>query len=126
MDRKNRMVEIQDMIDNRVKNNDIVKCLFQILLLNKDVKSIVKNVLIKNGCDINIVDTISGCWNLNDDWYEVSDIEAAVEYCGVYPIKWNIEDVVTLEELYNNRDIYIKVLWKIEDENGTIKYIPNN
>lgn len=53
-------------------------------------------------------------------------MKSIVEFCGVYPVEWDINDVVLLEELYYNRDIYIKVFWKKESEDGTIKYIPNN
>lgn len=62
----------------------------------------------------------------NDDWYKLDNVKSIVEFCGVYPVEWNINDVVLLEELYYNRDIYIQVFWEKENEDGTIKYIPNN
>lgn len=102
--------------------------MFQILLLKESTKSTVEGLLKRNGfpLPLHTVDTIAGCWNLNDNWYELDGVEAVVEYCGVYPVKWTIEDVVLLEKLYYNRDIYINVLWKRENEDGTISYIPNN
>ena len=121
-----RKQEIKKLIDNRLKNNDTINCLFQILLINEAAKAIVENLLTKNGYDIYTVDTISGCWSLNDDWYELDNVESIVEYCGVYPVKWDLDDIVLLEDLYYNRDIYINVLWKKENRNKTIKYIPNH
>lgn len=122
-DRKN---EIQNMITNRLANNDTVNCLFQILLLKKESKDILEELLKRNGYETYTVDTVEGCWNLNDDWYEFDNVESIVEFCGVYPVKWNINDVILLEDLYYNRNIYIKVSWKKENEDGTIKYIPNH
>lgn len=122
-DRKN---EIQNMITDRLETNDTVNCLFQILLLKEELKDILEGLLKRNGYETGTVDTVEGCWNLNDDWYELDDVKSIVEYCGVYPVEWDIEDVVLLEELYCNRDIYIKVCWKKETEDGMIKYIPNN
>ena len=121
-----RKQEIKKLIDKRLKNNDTINCLFQILLINEAAKAIVENLLTKNGYDIYTVDTISGCWSLNDDWYELDNVESIVEYCGVYPVKWDLDDIVLLEDLYYNRDIYINVLWKKENRNKTIKYIPNH
>lgn len=122
-DRKN---EIQNMITNRLANNDTVNCLFHILLLKKESKDILEELLKRNGYETYTVDTVEGCWNLNDDWYEFDNVESIVEFCGVYPVKWNINDVILLEDLYYNRNIYIKVSWKKENEDGTIKYIPNH
>lgn len=103
-DRKNK---IQNMINKRLVDNDTVNCLFQILLLKEESKDILEDLLKRNGYETYTVDTVNGCWNLNDDWYEFDNVESIVEFCGVYPVKWNIDDVVLLEELYYNRDIYI-------------------
>ncbi len=73
---------IQNMINDRVSNNETTICLFQILLLNKSVKEELESLLLRNGCSIEIVDTVEGCYNLNDDWYELSNVEAIVEYSG--------------------------------------------
>jgi hypothetical protein len=59
-------------------------------------------------------DTKLGCWCLNDDWYEFY-ADAITEYCGVYPVNWNIADVVFLEELYLRRKIYIDAAWVTKD-----------
>ena len=126
MNNENRKSEIQNMITKRLNENDTVNCLFQMLLLKKESKSIIEALLKRNGCQTYTVDTVEGCWNLNDEWYELNDVEAIVEYCGVYPIKWDIDDVVLLEKLYYNREIYIKVLWKKENKDRTVKYIPNH
>lgn len=122
-DRKNA---IQNMIADRLVDNNTVNCIFQILLLKEESKDILEELLKRNGYEICTVDTVSGCWNLNDDWYELDNVESIVEYCGIYPVKWDINDVVLLDELYYNRDIYINVFWKKEKEDGTIKCIPNN
>ena len=123
---ENRKTEIQQMINSRLENNETIDCVFQILLLKEKSKPIIEDLLKRNGYNTYTVDTIDGCWNLNDDWYELNDVKSIVEYCGVYPVEWDIEDVVLLEKLYYDRDIYIKVLWKQTDENGNTIYIPNN
>ena len=117
---------IQNMINDRVSKNETTNCLFQILLLNKSVKEELESLLLRNGYSIEIVDTVEGCYNLNDDWYELSNVEAIVEYSGVYPVKWDIDDIVLLDKLYYDRAIYINVLWKKKNPDGSIKYIPNN
>lgn len=123
---ENRKIEIQNMITKRLNENDTVNCLFQILLLKKESKNIIESLLKKNGYQTYTVDTVEGCWNLNDEWYELNDVEAIVEYCGVYPTKWDIDDIVLLEKLYYNREIYIRVLWKKENKDRTVEYIPNH
>lgn len=123
---KVREKQVQKWIDERVRDNDTVNCIFYILLLKEDKKESLDYLLDKYGYTNGKVDTVAGCWNLDDGWYELSDIESMVEYCGVYPVKWDIEDVVLLENLYNSRAIYIKVDYKIENENGDVKYIPNH
>ena len=126
MSHEYRKNEIQNMIADRLADNNTVNCLFQILLLKEESKDILENLLKRNGYETYTVDTVEGCWNLNDDWYEIDNVESIVEFGGVYPVKWNINDVVLLEELYYNRDIYINVFWKKENEDGTIQYIPNH
>ena len=92
---------IQNMINDRVSNNETTICLFQILLLNKSVKEELESLLLSN-------------------------VEAIVEYSGVYPVKWDIDDIVLLDKLYYERAIYINVLWEKKNPDGSIKYIPNH
>ena len=126
MHSENRKNKIQNMIAERLADNDTINCLFQILLLKEESKDVLEDLFKRNGYETYTVDTIGGCWNLNDDWYELDNVKSIVEFCGVFPVEWNIIDVFLLEELYYNRDIYIQVFWKKENEDGTIKYIPNN
>lgn len=126
MEDKKRCEQIKSWIDERIKDNDTVNCLFWILLLKEEGKESLDYLLDKYGYTNGTVDTVGGCWNLDDGWYELTDIESVVEYCGVYPVKWDIEDVVLLERLYNSRAIYISVMYKIKKEDGSIKYIPNH
>ena len=116
---------IQAMIDDRLDDNDVEHCSFQILLLNKEVENILENLLVRNHCSIKKIDTVEGCWNLDDTWYEINNVDAVVEYCGIYPIKWKIEDAVLLEKLYKDRDIYIQVYWKKQCKDG-VEYILNH
>ena len=117
----NNKTAIQNMINDRVSKNETTNCLFQILLLNKNVKEELESLLLRNGYSIGTVDTVEGCYNLNDDWYELSDVEAIVEYSGVYPVKWDIDDIVLLDKLYYDRAIYINVLWEKEKPDGSGK-----
>ena len=81
----------------------------------------IKEILDRNNVTYGFVDTVPGSWNLNDDYLETDKIECIVEYCGVYPVHWNINDVVRLEELHNAGKLVINVC--IVDEAGN--YIPN-
>lgn len=121
-----RKNQIKFWITRRINNNETGFCTLQILLLKEESKGIVEDLLKRNGWKGYPVDSICGCWNLDDEWYELSDVEAIGEYCGVYPVKWDIEDVVLLERLYTNRDIYINVMWKQKCEDGEIDYVPNH
>lgn len=122
-----RRNQIKTWIKNRVKKNETGICVFEILLLKKESRDVLESLLKRNEYqNCHVVDTVTGCWNLDDEWYELTDIEAIGEYCGVYPVKWDIDDVVLLEELYNNKDIYINVVWKQKNEDGTVDYVPNH
>lgn len=112
MNSENRKNKIQNMIAERLADNDTKNCLFQIILLKEESKDVLEDLFKRNGYETYTVDTVDGCWNLNDDWYELDNVKSIVEFCGVYPVEWNINDVFLLEELYYNRDIYIQVFWK--------------
>lgn len=129
---KNRKEEILGWIKARKENNQKpYNCVFQITIPkfeiyesienNKYIKEVI-GILEKYNIKWNSVDSIGGAFCLNRDWIETSDIPCYVEYCGVYPTEWDIEDVVRLEQLEYNGDIIIKVLWHMEDG----KYIANN
>lgn len=99
---------IKGWIDSRMAKNDHANCLFHVLVLDNSYRKQVEELLARHGCDLAPRDTVPGCWDLNDDWYEFC-ADSIVEYCGVYPTKWNLADVVFLEELYYTRKIFIKV-----------------
>ncbi|WP_462415613.1 hypothetical protein [Eubacterium ramulus] len=112
-------------IGNRVKDNEIAKCMFDItvpkleetLYENEHIKKVCA-MLDKYGIKHMKVDTIPGSFNLDRDWIETDSstpIECAIEYPGAYPINWDIEDVVMLEKMDQNGDIIIRVMWITED-----------
>lgn len=94
---------------------------FKDKLENNESIKIITDILDKYNIEWNKVDTIPGAFCLNKDWIETNDIPCYIEYCGVYPTEWDIEDVVTLEKLEYEGKIIIRVVWH---EDG--KYIPNN
>ena len=115
-DKDHRRVPTQCMFNittPRVANRDICE--------NDENMKIITNIFDKYGIEYNVVDTVAGSYNLNRDWLETSDIPCYVEYGGVYPVNWDIEDVVTLEEMDYEGKLIIRVLWHEDDE-----YIPNN
>ena len=127
----NRANEIQKWIDNRLMDNQKpYKIMFEIsvpknnLQENKYENPIYKKIielLNKYSINFGFVDTVEGSFNLNRDWLETDDVECFVEYCGIYPIHWNIEDVVEFERMENDGEIIVLAFWH-EDE----KYTPNH
>lgn len=105
---------IQHWIDRRMENKDYIKTLFSVLVLDPAYEQQVIELIKRNYPDYSICDTKLGCWNLNDDWYEFY-ADAITEWGGVYPINWNMADVVFLEELYLSRKIYIDAAWVTKD-----------
>ena len=105
---------IQRWIDKRMESNDCTNTLFSVLVLDPAYEHQVIELIKRNYPHYNRVDTKLGCWCLNDDWYEFY-ADAITEYCGVYPVNWNIADVVFLEELYIRRKIYIDAAWVTEN-----------
>ncbi len=112
-------------IQNRVKDKETTNCIFYITT-PKLIDSLYKDESIKEVCslfdkydiDYMKVDTMPGSFNLNRDWIETSVqnlIECAVEYSGVYPVHWDIEDVVRLEEMERNGNVIIMVVWVTDD-----------
>lgn len=89
---------------------------------NTPVIKKIQNLFAKYSIPTQFVDTISGSFNLDKEWLETQkDIECFVEYCGVYPINWEIEDVIELERMEYDGEIIIRVNWHVENE-----YIPNH
>ena len=123
---------ISKWIKKRMDNGeDPTPCIFQIttpkflecekLEDNESIKVLI-DIFDKYGIDWQSVDTVEGSFNLNRDWIETGDIPCYIEYCGVYPIKWDIEDIATLEKLDYDGKVIIKVLWHPEDK----KFISNH
>lgn len=126
----NRAETIYKWIEGRkVDGQKPISCIFYITVPNllenitedKTIKNVV-GILNKYNIEWNIVDTVPGSFNLNRDWIETSDINCYIEYCGCYPVEWDIDDVTELESLEYEGKIIIKVLWHQED--GT--YVQNN
>lgn len=129
---ENRASEIKRWIEHRLKEKqEPYKVMFAVTIPKINVnESIYDNIILKKVQDLfnkysiktGFVDTISGSFNLNRDWLETKDdVECFVEYCGVYPIHWDIEDIVELERMEYDGEIFLKVWWHKGDE-----YIPNH
>ena len=72
-------------------------------------------ILEQNNINYNVCDTMAGDWILDKIWLETEPMECIILYTGVYPVNWNMEDVVRLEEMINEGEIIIRVMVK---ENG--------
>lgn len=119
---------IQSWIDARMGRGQTSQMVFYITVPCNNVNiyedkmmRLVSEMLERNNVKYNFVDTVSGSWNLNRDWIETTPIESIVEYCGVYPVSWCIDDVVTLEDLESKGRIVI-LAFKVTDDG---RYIPN-
>lgn len=120
---------VSNLIKHRVESGETCKCIFQFTtpklhmsLRNSDVIKEMSNILTKYGIDYNFVDTVCGSYNLNRDWMETGEIECCVEYPGVYPVGWDIKDVLYLEKM--DIDGNLIVLVQVKDKNG--HWMPNN
>lgn len=124
---ENREKIIKEWINTRKEDNELTACVFYITVpkrvkLDKDetIKKI-EDILDRNHVGHRYVDTLPGSWNLNRDWIETDQVDAAVEYCGVYPANWDIEDVVKLERMEYDGEIIIMVDWIKDGE-----HVPNH
>lgn len=123
---------IQSWIDKRKEDKETTTCYFYVttpksvysehITDRPELKQII-DILERNGYRKNkedepfwsFCDTVSGSWDLNRDWLEVGPIECAVEFCGVYPVNWDIDDVVLFESLERTGQIMVHVIWKKDD-----------
>lgn len=109
---------------SRIVNNEVIPCQFSISKTydEKYVKE-VTDLFDKYRIVYDLVDTLSGAFNLNRDWIQtdstVSPIPCAVEFSGVYPASWDIEDVIKLVKLEEEGKIIIMVYYI--DEGGKLK-----
>ena len=124
---RKRTEVIQEWIDARKERGEITKCMFYITVpkdtdIYKDetIKKI-EGILDKNHASHGHVDTVCGAWNLNRDWIETGEIDCIVEFSGVYPVNWDVDDVAELERMETDGEIIVLVDW-IEDG----KHIPNH
>lgn len=108
--------------DRKEKGERPTECIFNITVpknidLHEDetIRK-VKEIFDRNHVSYSHVDTMPGAWNLNRDWLETGHINCIVEYCGVYPVDWNIMDVVELERMENDGEIIIRVVWIVNGE----------
>lgn len=118
---------IQEWIDARKERGETQTCMFYITIpkciaFDKD-KTVgkIKDILGRNHVGYGYVDTVCGAWNLNRDWIETEEMDCIVEFCGVYPIAWDMNDVAELERMETEGEIIVMVDWI---ENG--KHIPNH
>lgn len=120
---------IQTWIDARKEKGQTSKMVFYITvpcvninIYEDKIMQLISEILDRNNVKYNCVDTVPGAWNLNREWIETDSIESVVEYCGVYPVDWNIQDVITLEELESIGDIVV-LAFEITDDG---KCVPNH
>lgn len=124
---KNRSEIIQEWINERKEKNEITKCVFNITVPkctdideNETIKKI-KAIFEKNTVNFKRIDTVCGAWNLDREWIESGEMNCIVEYGGVYPVNWDIDDVVEFERMETNGEIVVLVECL---ENG--QYVPNH
>ena len=116
---------IKEMIAHRKENNETNIVHFYISPANANT-NIYKDELIKKiikkfiaaGIYINPmkVDTVRGSFNSNRDFIETGEVEAAIEYSGVYPVNMDPEDSAWLSKLDDEGKIRIMVFVKQGDE----------
>lgn len=118
---------IQEWIDARKERGEITECVFYITvpkdtdILNDETIKKIETILDRNHVSSVRVDTVCGAWNLNRDWIETGRMNCIVAFCGVYPIDWDIEDVVELERMETDGKIIVLVDWIVDG-----KHIPNH
>ena len=117
---------IRSAIDARVKAKQTTYAYFYISTpkvtdeggLDKENPALkeIESVLDKYNVTYTEVDNVSGAWNLNKEWLETGKMECAVEYTGVYPVNWELKDILRLEEMYNHGELIINVM--VRNHNG--------
>ena len=102
---RKRTEVIREWIDARKERGEITKCMFYITvpkdtdIYKDETIRKIEGMLDRNHVSHGHVDTVCGAWNLNRDWIETGEVDCIVEFCGVYPIDWNLEDVAEFERL---------------------------
>ncbi len=109
------------IIDNMIKTREnYTLCRFYISLSDgrKDIRYSkdrnlrkVLDILKKHNVEYHLVDTVDGTYNLNRDFYETDIMICAVEYGGVYPVKWDCRDTALFEYLEFTGKIIVLVAW---------------
>lgn len=126
-DAEARAETVKDWIDDRVARGDIKEVVFYITvpencsLRKNETIGKVEAMLDKYKISHGHVDTLPGSWNLNRDWVETGHFHAIVEFCGVYPVGWDMADVVELERMETSGEIIIMADWIVGGE-----HVPNN
>ena len=124
---RKRTEVIQEWIDARKERGEITKCMFYITvpkdtdIYKDETIRKIEGILDRNHVSHGHVDTVCGAWNLNRDWIETGEIDCIVEFSGVYPVNWDVDDVAELERMETDGEIIVLVDW-IEDG----KHIPNH
>lgn len=120
----NHKEQVARWIESRKTKNELVDCFFTITVPNVNINKYddqtfkkICNILDKYKIPHQFVDTVPGAWNLNRDWIETGVISCAIEYCGVYPANWDIEDIIDLENMESSGQIIILVTCKDSDGN---------
>lgn len=113
---KDRKQTIQEWIDRRKEDKEITECAFYITvpkfiddLYENDVIKKIWDMLNRNKVTYERVDTVPGAWNLNKEWIETGHMDCIVEYCGAYPIHWNMDDIIEFERMEKEGEIVVQV-----------------
>ena len=76
---------------------------------DENIKELLK-IFDKYNIGYSKVDTVYDFFDLNREWYMTDiPIECSREYSGVYPVNWEISDVIKLKELDEEGKIIILV-----------------
>lgn len=115
-------IRMSKCIEYRVNRQETTKCIFDVTVPRcmNYVQTFIKNPIIQEICEIFdkygidhiITGAIPGSWSLDRLWIETeikTPIECAIEYSGVYPVNWDIKDVIKLEKMESSGQIIIKV-----------------
>ncbi len=106
---------IQKWINVRKAQGEVTGRIFYITvpkrtnLSTDEIIKRVEDILDRNNISYSHRDTVCGAWNMGRDWIETDEMDCIVEFCGVYPVNWDINDVAELEWMENNGVITILV-----------------
>lgn len=124
-----RAERIKEWIQARKERKETTSCVFYITvpkltnayLQLEDDSEIKKVIALLDKYDVTHieVDSLPGAWNQDRYWIETGRMDCIVEFCGVYPIHWDPEDLVRFEQMEQEGKIIVQVDWVDADGNYT-------